>query len=52
MVNAVGVVVDRRAMTARAITVKTAGAIVVRLAVAPETIPNVFHFVMIAVNKP
>lgn len=42
----------RRAMTTRAITVRTAGAIVVRLAAAPVTMPSVFNWLTVAVTIP
>ena len=46
--RAEGVEVVRRAITAKARTVNTAGAIVVRLAAAPVTMPKVFHLVITA----
>ena len=50
--RAEGVEVVRRAITAKARTVNTAGAIVVRLAAAPVTMPKVFHLVITAVTRP
>ena len=50
--SAAGWAEPRRAITTRAITVRTAGAIVVRLAAAPVTTPSVFNWLTVAVTIP